>query len=147
MATSDDGTTLLVQRLCATATLPTRGSAGAAGYDITSTVDVTVKSHCSALISTGIAIAVPAGHYARIAGRSGIALRNSIGVLAGVVDADYRGEVQVLLMNHGDKDLDVSVGDRIAQLILERISTPPVAEKASLPPSVRSAAGFGSTGV
>ena len=96
---------------------------------------------------TGLSISFPAGLYARIAPRSGLALKKFIDVGAGVVDADYRGEVGVVLFNHGDQDFQVKMGDRIAQLILERIDTPPVEEVSGLGETVRGTSGFGSTGM
>jgi dUTP pyrophosphatase len=74
------------------------------------------------LVDTDIAISVPAGTYGRIAPRSGLASKHFIDTGAGVIDADYRGQVKVLLFNHSDKDFEVKEGDRIAQLVLERVS-------------------------
>ena len=82
----------------------------------------------------------------RIAPRSGLASKNFIDTGAGVIDADYRGPVKVLLFNHAETDYKIKEGDRIAQLVLERIYTPEVAEVAELEESVRGAGGFGSTG-
>lgn len=82
----------------------------------------------------------------RIAPRSGLAAKHMIDTGAGVIDADYRGQVKVLLFNHGENDFDVKEGDRIAQLVLERIYTPEVLEVQELEESVRGAGGFGSTG-
>ena len=98
-------------------------------------------------MKTGLAISFSAGLYARIAPRLGLALKRFIDVGAGVVDADYRGEVGVVLFNHGDQDFQVKMGDRIAQLILEKIDTPPVKEVHDLDDTVRGSGGFGSTGV
>ena len=100
-----------------------------------------------ALIPTNLAIKVPVDCYGRVAPRSGLAWKHSIDVLAGVIDADYRGDVGVILFNHGDKDFPVAVGDRVAQLILERIARLPVVEVADLDATDRGAGGFGSTGV
>lgn len=83
----------------------------------------------------------------RIAPRSGLAAKNFIDTGAGVIDADYRGPVKVLLFNHGEADFEMKEGDRIAQLIVERIYTPEVVEVQELEPSVRGAGGFGSTGM
>lgn len=83
----------------------------------------------------------------RIAPRSGLAAKHFIDTGAGVIDADYRGQVKVLLFNHNDADFAVAEGDRVAQLIIERIYTPEVVEVAELEESVRGAGGFGSTGV
>ncbi|GAA5934272.1 hypothetical protein JCM10213_003748 [Rhodosporidiobolus nylandii] len=136
----------LVQRLSEAAKLPVRGSALAAGYDLSSAEAKTVPAQGKALISTGLAIAVPEGTYGRIAPRSGLASKHMIDTGAGVIDADYRGEVKVLLFNHAKEDFQVNAGDRIAQLILERIVTPEPQEVASLGDTVRGAGGFGSTG-
>ena len=95
----------------------------------------------------GLAISFPAGLYARIAPRSGLALKKLIDVGAGVVDGDYHGEVGVILFNHGDQDFQVKMGDRIAQLILEKIDTPPVEEVQGHDSTVRGTSGFGNTGV
>lgn len=82
----------------------------------------------------------------RVAPRSGLASKNFIDTGAGVIDADYRGQVKVLLFNHAETDYEVKEGDRIAQLVLERIYTPEVAEVEDLEESARGAGGFGSTG-
>ena len=98
-------------------------------------------------MKTGLSISFPVGLYARIAPRSGLALKKFIAVGAGVVDSDYRGDVGVVLFNHGDQEFQVKMGDRIAQLILEKIDTPPVEEVQGHDSTVRGSGGFGSTGV
>ncbi|KAH8144687.1 uncharacterized protein LAJ45_11280 [Morchella importuna] len=138
---------LLVKKLSPKAQLPTRGSAFAAGYDVYSSHATTIPARGKALVDTDISIAVPAGTYGRIAPRSGLASKNFIDVGAGVIDADYRGQVKVLLFNHSDSDFEVKEGDRVAQLVLERIYTPEVEEVQDLEESVRGAGGFGSTGI
>lgn len=137
---------MFVKKLSPSATLPTRGSQFAAGYDLYASHDETVLPGYRSLISTDIAIAIPSGHYARIAPRSGLAWKNGIMVGAGVVDEDYRGEVKVMLFNLGGVDFEVKKGDRIAQLILEKIATPEVKEVEELPETKRGEGGFGSTG-
>lgn len=137
---------LLIQKLSADATTPTRGSAFAAGYDLYAAAAITIKAKDKALVSTALAIATPAGTYGRVAPRSGLASKKFLDTLAGVIDADYRGEVKVLLANFSDMDYEVQKGERVAQLILERIVTPDVVEVQSLEESVRGAGGFGSTG-
>ena len=119
---------LRVKRHSLGARVPTRGSAHAAGYDLYSAETKRISARGRALVDTQLSIAVPPGTYGRIAPRSGLASKFSIDVGAGVVDADYRGVVHVLLLNHNDHDFEVNVGDRIAQLVLERISTPTVVE-------------------
>lgn len=88
----------------------------------------------------------PHGTDGRVAPRSGLASKNFIDTGAGVIDADYRGPVKILLFNHSDVDFAVKEGDRVAQLVIERIYTPEVVEVEELEASVRGAGGFGSTG-
>lgn len=95
---------LKVSLLSATAKAPTRGSALAAGYDLYASTDGVIKAKDRAMIETGIAIAVPVGTYGRVAARSGLAVKHGIDTGAGVIDADYRGEVRVLLFNHSNVD-------------------------------------------
>ncbi|PYH90077.1 putative dUTPase [Aspergillus ellipticus CBS 707.79] len=137
---------LLVKKLTESGRAPTRGSAFAAGYDVYSAKDTVIPAKGKALVDTGIAIAVPGGTYGRIAPRSGLASKHFIDTGAGVIDADYRGEVKVLLFNFSDVDFTIKEGDRIAQLVLERIYTPEVMIVEELEESVRGAGGFGSTG-
>ncbi|KAH8202598.1 hypothetical protein TruAng_003199 [Truncatella angustata] len=137
---------LLIKKLSDKARLPTRGSAFAAGYDLYAAKDTVIPKRGKVLVDTDIAIAVPAGTYGRIAPRSGLASKHFIDTGAGVIDADYRGQVKVLLFNHNEADFEVKEGDRVAQLIIERIYTPEVVEVAELEESVRGAGGFGSTG-
>lgn len=110
-----------VKLLSATAKAPTRGSAFAAGYDLYAAKETTIPARGKALVATDISIAVPAGTYGRVAPRSGLASKHSIDVGAGVIDADYRGPLGVLLFNFSDVDFRVTVGERIAQLIVERV--------------------------
>jgi len=164
---------LLIKKLSDKARLPTRGSTFAAGYDLYAARETTVPARGKGLVDTDISMAVPAGTCmfpvalslssnstttthprsmlsvikdGRIAPRSGLAAKNFIDTGAGVIDADYRGQVKVLLFNHSDQDFVVVEGDRVAQLVLERIYTPEVVEVAELEESVRGAGGFGSTG-
>ena len=145
---------LLVHLLRVGAITPRRGSDQAAGYDLAACFDhpidrLEIPPMERASIPIGIQVAVPLGTYGRIAPRSGMALRNGIDVLAGVIDPDYRGEIHVLLYNSGKESYIVEHGDRVAQLILERcLSTEVwgVASENELPPSRRGSAGWGSTG-
>lgn len=138
---------LKVKKLSEKAVLPARGSSLAAGYDLSSAAEMVVPARGKALVPTDLSIAIPEGTYARIAPRSGLALKHSIDVGAGVIDADYRGPVGVILFNHSDADFAVKPGDRIAQMIIEVIATPDVAEVEDLDATVRGEGGFGSTGV
>ena len=138
---------LKVQKLSNNAALPKRSTDGAAGYDLCASQDCTIPAGGKGLVQTALAISFPVGLYARIAPRSGLTLKKFIDVGAGVVDANCHGEVGVVLFNHGDQDFEVKMGDRIAQLILEKIDTPPVEEVQALGDTVRGTGGFGSTGV
>ena len=117
---------LFVKRLCNNAALPRRGTAGAAGYDLSAAQNCIIPAKGKGVLKTGLVISFPPGLYARIAPRSGLAVKRFIDVGAGVIDHDYRGEVCVVLFNHSDTDFKVNQGDRIAQLILEKIETPVV---------------------
>ncbi|CAG8700083.1 12247_t:CDS:2 [Cetraspora pellucida] len=123
-----DSSKLLVKRLSEKAKLPFRVSPQAAGYDLYSAVEMVVPAKGKALVNTDISIALPEGTYGRVAPRSGLALKHFLDCGAGVIDADFRGPVGVLLFNFGDEDYKVKEGERIAQLILERIYTPEVVE-------------------
>ena len=138
---------LRIKKLVPHAELPYKGSAQAAGYDMVSAEDVTVPSKNKLLISTGISMAVPEGYYGRVAPRSGLAVKNFIDVGAGVVDSDYRGEVKVLLFNFSEQDFEVKRGDRIAQLVLEKIGNAEIQEVDDLDSTERQDGGFGSTGI
>ncbi|XP_020584857.1 deoxyuridine 5'-triphosphate nucleotidohydrolase, partial [Phalaenopsis equestris] len=140
-------TFLKVKKLSSNAILPFRCSSLSAGYDLSSAAEVKVPARGKALIPTDLSIAIPENTYARIAPRSGLAWKHSIDVGAGVIDADYRGPVGVILFNHSDLDFVVKPGDRIAQLIIQKIITPDVVETEDLDSTIRGAGGFGSTGV
>lgn len=109
---------LYVSKLSDNATLPKRASSGSAGYDLASAVDLVIPVGKRAVVKSDLSVAVPPGTYGRIAPRSGLAVKDGIDVMAGVVDQDYRGPVGVVLINFGEKDFKIKKGDRIAQLIL-----------------------------
>ncbi|WRT63362.1 uncharacterized protein IL334_000267 [Kwoniella shivajii] len=138
--------TLLIKRLSPSATLPTRGSPLSAGYDLYSAEEKVIPARGKALIDLQISIAVPEGTYGRVAPRSGLASKHSIDTGAGVIDADYRGPVMVLLFNLSDDDFTVKKGDRVAQLILEKIVLASIIEVDDLDVTSRGSGGFGSTG-
>lgn len=125
---------------------PTRGSKLAAGYDLYSAYDYIVPAKGKVIAKTDIQIALPNGCYGRVAPRSGLAAKHFIDVGAGVIDQDYRGNVGVVLFNHADQDFEVKKGDRIAQLICERIYIPELEECTDLDETDRGDGGFGSTG-
>lgn len=130
----------------AKAKAPTRGSALAAGHDLYSSEETVIKARGRGIVQTGIKIALPEGTYGRVAPRSGLAVKNGIDTGAGVIDADYRGLVGVVLFNNSDDDFHVKEGERVAQLIVEKIDTSDIAVVEELDETVRAGGGFGSTG-
>uniref|UniRef100_A0A2K6AS87 Deoxyuridine 5'-triphosphate nucleotidohydrolase n=1 Tax=Macaca nemestrina TaxID=9545 RepID=A0A2K6AS87_MACNE len=117
-----------------------------AGYDLYSAYDYTIPPMEKALVKTDIQIALPSGCYGRVAPRSGLAAKHFIDVGAGVINEDYRGNVGVVLFNFGKEKFEVKKGDRIAQLICERIFYPEIEEVQALDDTERGSGGFGSTG-
>eukprot|EP01029_Cantina_marsupialis_P028172 TRINITY_DN775816_c0_g1_i1.p1 TRINITY_DN775816_c0_g1~~TRINITY_DN775816_c0_g1_i1.p1 ORF type:complete len:241 (-),score=76.44 TRINITY_DN775816_c0_g1_i1:206-886(-) len=136
---------LLVKKLNEDAYLPVRGSPDAAGYDLSSCQDCVIAARGKGLVKTGLSMKIPKNCYGRVAPRSGLAWKKHIDVGAGVIDCDYRGPVGVVLFNHGEEDFAIKKGDRIAQLILERISMADIEEVEELDETERGAGGFGST--
>lgn len=138
---------LKVQLRSPDAKAPTKGSASAAGYDIYASKHTVIPAQGQGLASTDVSFTVPAGTYGRIAPRSGLAVKHGIQTGAGVVDRDYTGEVKVVLFNHSTKDFEINKGDRIAQLILEKIvDDAEVVVVENLEETDRGVGGFGSTG-
>lgn len=127
--------------------LPNRSSHGAAGYDLRAVEDVFLNPTNRACIGTGFSFEIPPGKVGMIRPRSGLAVMYGIDVMAGVVDSDYRGEVKVVLVNHGDDPMIINKGDRIAQMIVHDVYQGLVAETNWLSRTQRAADGFGSTGV
>jgi dUTP pyrophosphatase len=141
---------LRVQRLRSSATLPVRATGGAAGLDLCACLDqeLVLIPGARALVPTGIAIALPAGHEGQVRPRSGLAAKHGVTVLnaPGTIDEDYRGEVKVILVNLGEGPLTIHHGDRIAQLIVAPVARLAVEEVGSLDATGRGDGGFGSTG-
>jgi len=127
------------------ALLPTRGSPSAAGLDLYSIEAITLNPKERRLIRTGLAVAIPEGYYGRLAPRSGLATQKGIDVLAGVIDADYRGEIGCLLYNAGAEIIDLPAQTKICQLIIEKIITPDAVWVDGLGDTSRGGGGFGST--
>jgi dUTP pyrophosphatase len=141
--------TLAVLRLRDDARLPTRAHAGDAGYDLYAVEAARLGPGERAMVATGIAIELPAGHAGLVLPRSGWAARHGIALVnaPGLIDAGYRGELKVLLLNTDRTEpFEVSPGDRIAQLVLVEVSTPDVVEVGALSDTARAAGGFGSSG-
>lgn len=140
---------VLVTRLDPAAVLPAYALPGDAGADLCTRVDVTLAPGERALVPTGLAIALPYGYAAFVHPRSGLAARTGLSIVnsPGTVDAGYRGEVGVLLVNTDlHREVVLRRGDRIAQLVVQRVERPAFVEVGELPGSARSTAGFGSTG-
>jgi dUTP pyrophosphatase len=139
---------VFIKKLSPLGIIPTQGTEYAAGYDLYAAEAVTVPRLARKLIKTNIAISIPDGYYGRIAPRSGLAYKNGIDVMAGVIDSDYRGDVGVILFNTDtNNDFIVKVGDRIAQIIFEKCHKVVWSESENLSDSTRSEGGYGSTGV
>jgi dUTP pyrophosphatase len=135
-----------VQLLSDNATLPTKGSKLAAGWDLYASQDFKIEERGSAMVDTDIAVAIPDGMYGRIADRSSLAAKYCLSTGGGVVDADYRGHVKVVLFNHSENDYEGKKGDRIAQIILTKISHVDIKQVNNLNDTKRGTGGFGSTG-
>ena len=142
---TDMDSSVRVCRSLPTATLPTRATKGAAGWDLYAAEKCEVEARGKALVSTGIRMSIPHTRYGRIAPRSGFSWRNHVDVGAGVIDSDYRGVIQVLLFNHKPDVLKINVGDRIAQIVIEKIDTRELQEVDDLDTTQRGWKGFGSS--
>lgn len=142
---------LRVRRLRPDAVLPRYATEGAAGLDLVAALNapVTIEAGEFVRVPTGLAVQLPAGTEGQVRPRSGLAARHGVTVLnaPGTLDEDYRGEVQVLLINHGSEPFTVTSGDRIAQLVVAPVMRVRLSEVAELDQSVRGDKGFGSTGV
>jgi dUTP pyrophosphatase len=140
---------LAIRRLRDDARLPTRAHEGDAGYDLYAVEAATIGPGARAMVATGIAIELPERHAGLVLARSGLAARHGIALVnaPGLIDAGYRGELKVLLLNTDrEQPFEIAPGDRIAQLVVTRIETPDLVEVDELPPSSRAAGGFGSSG-
>ena len=141
---------LRVRRLHPAARIPCRSHPGDAGFDLHAVEDAELGPGKRATVGTGIALELPAGHAGWIVPRSGLAARHGIGVVnaPGLIDAGYRGEVSVVLINmDSEASFAVEPGMRIAQLVISRVALPEVMEVAELQASARGSGGFGSTGL
>jgi dUTP pyrophosphatase len=143
-----------IAKVVENATIPVRANPFDAGLDLSSCEDITVPARGKAIVDTGIAVQFPNDCYARIAPRSGLAAKNGLDVGAGVIDYGYTNRIKVILFNHTDVDYEVKSGDRIAQLIFEKIYIPTNIQEVPYDDilnhifdSTRGLSGFGSTGV
>jgi dUTP pyrophosphatase len=129
--------------------MPTIGNPGDAGYDLRSASDAIVSARSRTTVNTGVSIALPQGYVALVHPRSGLAAKHGITVLnaPGTVDAGYRGEMLITLVNHSDEDFHIARGDRVAQVLFQKFESATFVQVSELPGSQRGTAGFGSTGV
>lgn len=128
--------------------LPRYATEGAAGMDVLSAEDVTIAPGARHAVATGLSVAIPAGYEIQVRPRSGLALKHGISApnAPGTIDSDYRGEVKVILINHGAEPFAIGRGDRVAQLVLAPVTQAAWDEVETLDETARGAGGFGSTG-
>lgn len=128
--------------------LPAYATDGAAGMDVVSAEDVTIQPGARHAVATGLALAIPYGFEVQVRPRSGLALKHGITVpnTPGTIDSDYRGELKVILINHGDTAFEIRRGDRVAQLVVAPVTRGTWLEVEELDETARGAGGFGSTG-
>lgn len=131
--------------------LPVYQTQGASGLDLRADIHepIVLQAGQRTLVPTGLSLAIPSGFEGQVRARSGLALKNGIALVnaPGTIDADYRGELQVILINLGDQDFVIRRGDRIAQLVIQEVVQPQIVEVQSLDVTARGEGGFGSTGV
>ncbi len=141
---------VLVKKLNSKAQLPKYKTSGSSGMDLMALIEnpIKIKPQESALIATGIAIDIPEGTEVQIRPRSGLAAKSSISVLntPGTIDSDYRGEIKIILFNHGKEEFTINNNDRVAQMVLMPILKTEFEEVEDLPETLRGSEGFGSTG-
>jgi dUTP pyrophosphatase len=141
---------VLIKKLSHKAQIPIYKTEGSSGMDLMALTEdkIVIKPNKSALVPTGLSVAIPNDTEIQIRPRSGLAAKSSISVLntPGTIDSDYRGELKVILINHGDKEFIINNGDRIAQMVLVPILKVQFEEVQDLPETIRGSGGFGSTG-
>jgi dUTP pyrophosphatase len=137
---------LYYKKLSKYAIIPTQASPESAGYDLYSAYDYTILGNDNQVISTDLILLPPVGTYCRIAGRSGLASNYNLTIGGGVVDRDYQGNVRVIMFNHDSKPYKISAGERIAQIITEKIVNPKLVELSEYKTTERHDKGFGSSG-
>jgi len=141
---------VLIKRLDPAVQMPSYKTQGASGMDLMAFVNnpIMLAPYSSCLVPTGLSVAFPDNYEIQVRPRSGLAAKNNISVLntPGTIDSDYRGEIKVILFNHGSKEFVINNKDRIAQMILAPIYKMDIEEVNNLPGSIRGKGGFGSTG-
>ena len=141
---------VLIKKLNPNVLIPAYKTNGASGMDLMAFIEEPIKisSNCSCLVPTGLSMAFSEDYEVQIRPRSGLAAKNSITVLntPGTIDSDYRGEIKIILFNHGKKDFIINNNDRVAQMILTPVVKMELEETDNLPDTLRGEGGFGSTG-
>ena len=145
----EDKMKLKFKKIHENAIIPKFAKEGDAGLDITAIDDHEIQPNQHLLVKTGLKMEIPQGYEAQVRPRSGLALKNKITVLnsPGTIDSGYRGEIGVIMMNHGDETFKVNKGDRIAQIVIAKHETPEIHEVEELEDSERGEGGYGSTGL
>jgi dUTP pyrophosphatase len=140
---------LKVKKLNSLAKIPQYKTEGSSGFDLSSVDEVLLKKGSRVLVKTGLSFEIPENFEIQIRPRSGLALKHGITVLnsPGTIDSDYRGELQIILINHSEEDFQISIGDRIAQGILAKVEKMEIVEVSEVNETQRSSGGFGSTGI
>ena len=141
-------TEILIKRLSKNVSLPKYETEGSSGLDLAANEQVEIEPGKTKIIPTGLAVAIPKNFEIQIRPRSGLAAKNNISVLntPGTIDSDYRGEIKVIIFNHGNDDFIINNGDRIAQMVLTPVLKMELQEIDELPKTIRGEGGFGSTG-
>ena len=141
---------VLIKKLNPGLELPAYKTTGASGMDLMAFIEKPIKlaPNKSCLVPTGLSVAFPEDYEIQIRPRSGLAAKNNISVLntPGTIDSDYRGEIKIIIYNHGDTDFEINNGDRVAQMILSPVIKMQLKETNDLPETIRGEGGFGSTG-
>ena len=138
---------LKIQKISKDAVIPSRAKQGDAGMDIYSSVDEIVSLGDIKRISTGIKMEIPEGFVGLVWDKSGVAFNNGIKTMGGVIDSGYRGEIMIVMTNHSDKDFEIKKGQKIAQMLIQKIESPEIETVDSLNDTERGEGGFGHTGV
>ena len=143
-------TEILIKRLSDNVSLPKYETEESSGMDLAANINekIEIKPGTTAIVPTGISVSIPKNFEIQIRPRSGLAMKNNISVLnsPGTIDSDYRGEIKIIIYNHGKEDFIINNGDRIAQMILTPIVKMELEETRDLPETIRGLGGFGSTG-
>ena len=137
---------LKVKKLIDDAIIPKFALSGDAGLDIYSISDYCIEPWTFCAVDTGIAMEIPVGYVGLVWDKSGVAIKNGIKILGGVVDASYRGEIKIGLVNLSDKNYVINKGDKVAQMLIQKFESPEIIEATELSDSERGAGAFGSTG-